>query len=130
MLQCLLLTSRGSIIVSSYYTGNIDYIQQNAVVEFGANSTVGATLCTYITILGNYAVQDTKNFTVYLTSNSSDVLILSYAQSVPVQILGGITQCKAPYNVHEIAIYVNVWVNTTDVFFKQEQLALIYYVSL
>lgn len=63
---------------------------------FEVNSTAGATMCSYITILSNNAVQDTKNFTVYLTSNSSGVLIPSYAQSVPVQILGGTTQCKTP----------------------------------
>eukprot|EP00731_Ephydatia_muelleri_P008676 Em0004g1014a len=99
---------------------NIDYENEDNVMLFEVNSTAGATMCSYITILSNNAVQDTKNFTVYLTSNSSGVLIPSYAQSVPVQILGGTTQyidvsfTSSTYSVRENEGYVHVCIEITS----------------
>lgn len=73
-------------------------------MEFEPNSTQGNSLCAYITILSDYAVQDTKNFTVYLTSNSSDVIIPIYAQSVQVQILAGTFQCKPTFVMNTLIV--------------------------
>eukprot|EP00731_Ephydatia_muelleri_P008682 Em0004g1020a len=96
-----------------------DYENEDNVMLFEVNSTAGATMCSYITILSNNAVH-TKNFTVYLTSNSSGVLIPSYAQSVPVQILGGTTQyidvsfTSSTYSVRENEGYVHVCIEITS----------------
>ena len=63
-------------------------------MEFQPNSTQGSSICTYITILADNALEDSENFTLYLTSNNSGIIIPSYAQSVQVQILEGLYERK------------------------------------
>ena len=103
MLAWLHIYSHTKKILASN-VGGIDYIQEHSIMEFEPNSTQGNSLCANITILSDYAVEDTENFTVYLTSNSTDVIIPIYAQSVQVQILEGTFQCKPAFEINTLIV--------------------------